>query len=82
MTATGKTDRMKLRDIGGTYSVEQLAKIRTALGPKRQPVSNIQQKLQAIWASVLEIDSKIIGLDDSLFHLGGDSITTDSGGYF
>ncbi|KAM4054540.1 AMP-binding enzyme [Hirsutella rhossiliensis] len=75
MTATGKVDRKRLREIGGSFSVEKLAEMRTAgQGPKRQPTSVAERCLQRIWAKVLSIGSARIGLDDSFFHLGGDSI--------
>lgn len=74
MTATGKMDRKQLREIGASFSVEQLAEMRTATGPKRQPTSEIEQSIQRIWAQILNIRATKIGLDDSFFHLGGDSV--------
>ncbi|KAI6765955.1 hypothetical protein HG530_007025 [Fusarium avenaceum] len=44
-------------------------------GPKRQPVTEVERKLHSIWSQVLSIDPSDIGLDDSLFHLGGDSVS-------
>ena len=76
MTATGKTDRKRLREIGGSFSVQKLAEMRTAgRGTKRQPTTQIERQMQRIWAQVLNIDPATIGLDDSFFQLGGDSIT-------
>ncbi|KAL4915959.1 hypothetical protein BDW62DRAFT_203115 [Aspergillus aurantiobrunneus] len=76
MTATGKTDRRRLREIGAQFSIEQLAEVRTAgRGPKRQPTCEAEQVMQKIWANVLNIDADTIGLDDSFFRLGGDSIS-------
>ncbi|KAI5457580.1 hypothetical protein BGZ63DRAFT_427622 [Mariannaea sp. PMI_226] len=75
MTATGKLDRKRLREIGGSFTVQQLAELRTAgKGPKRKPATHIEQEMQRIWADILNIDSATIGLDDSFFRLGGDSI--------
>ncbi|ODA82518.1 hypothetical protein RJ55_01025 [Drechmeria coniospora] len=75
MTVTGKLDRLRLRDIGGFLSVEKLAELRTASGPKRQPSSLTEKSMLKTWAQVLNIPYGKIGLDDSFFHLGGDSIT-------
>ena len=75
MTATGKTDRRRLREIGGSFSVQQLAEMQTAgRGTKRQPTTQVERQMQTIWAQVLNIDPATIGLDDSFFQLGGDSI--------
>ena len=43
-------------------------------GTKRQPTTQVEQQMQRIWAQVLNIDPATIGLDDSFFQLGGDSI--------
>ena len=76
MTATGKTDRKRLREIGGSFSVQKLAEMRTeGRGIKRQPTTEVERQIQRIWAQVLNIDPATIGLDDSFFQLGGDSIT-------
>jgi amino acid adenylation domain-containing protein len=42
--------------------------------PKRQPETPLERQLQQIWARVLDLDPGAIGLDDSFFHLGGDSV--------
>ncbi|KAK5991451.1 Nonribosomal peptide synthetase dtxS1 [Cladobotryum mycophilum] len=76
MTATGKMNRKQLREIGGTFSMQQLVQIQTAgRGEKRQPATELEQKIQRIWSQVLNVDLEMIGLDDSFFQLGGDSIT-------
>ncbi|KAF4439343.1 destruxin synthetase [Fusarium austroafricanum] len=73
-TATGKVNRKELRQIAASMSAEQLAKLRTSTGPKRQPVSHLQQTIHLLWSHVLKIEPDHIGLDDSFFHLGGDSV--------
>ncbi|KAF7572908.1 EntF, Non-ribosomal peptide synthetase module protein [Pyrenophora tritici-repentis] len=76
MTTSGKTDRKRLREIGATFSAQQLAELRTrSQGPKRQPSTDKEKAMQQLWAQVLNIDADSIGLDDSFFRLGGDSIT-------
>ncbi|EUC39879.1 hypothetical protein COCMIDRAFT_41693 [Bipolaris oryzae ATCC 44560] len=72
---SGKTDRRRLREIGASFSAQQLAELRMQnQGPKRQPVTAIEQTLQQLWAQVLGIDADTIGLDDNFLRLGGDSI--------
>ncbi|KAJ2979685.1 hypothetical protein NQ176_g3099 [Zarea fungicola] len=74
-TATGKMNRAALRQAVSAFSVQQLAQSRTSeQSLKQQPTSSSERCLQAIWATVLGIDASSIGLADSFFHLGGDSI--------
>ncbi|KFY29655.1 hypothetical protein V494_08572 [Pseudogymnoascus sp. VKM F-4513 (FW-928)] len=74
-TASGKMHRARLRQAGSAFSVQQLAESRTTeQSLKQQPASKAEQCMQAIWADVLNINASNIGLDDSFFHLGGDSI--------
>ncbi|KAJ4188794.1 Nonribosomal peptide synthetase 30 [Fusarium falciforme] len=75
-TATGKLHRMRLRAMGASYSLRQLADLRTEAtqGPKPQPTSELEAEMQQIWARVLSFEPQHIGLDDSFFRLGGDSI--------
>jgi acyl-CoA synthetase (AMP-forming)/AMP-acid ligase II len=49
MTRTGKTDRRQLHEIGASFSVQQLAEIRTAgQVTKRQPTCNTEKRIQRI----------------------------------
>ncbi|KAK1912719.1 Nonribosomal peptide synthetase dtxS1 [Pyrenophora teres f. teres] len=41
---------------------------------QQQPTSYGERKMQQLWAQVLSIEPDSIGLDDSFFRLGGDSI--------
>ncbi|CAA9959501.1 Non-ribosomal peptide synthetase [Pyrenophora teres f. maculata] len=75
ITTSGKIDRKRLQDIGASFTVQQLAEMRTSSqGPKRQPSTEVEQTMQQLWAQVLSIEPNSIGLDDSFFRLGGDSI--------
>ncbi|KAI0568723.1 EntF Non-ribosomal peptide synthetase module protein, partial [Pyrenophora tritici-repentis] len=75
-TTSGKTDRKRLREIGASFTAQQLAEMRTlSQDPKRQPATEAEQTMQQLWAHVLDIEQGSIGLDDSFFRLGGDSIT-------
>ncbi|KAF4459939.1 Enniatin synthase [Fusarium albosuccineum] len=73
-TATGKTDRKQLRELGSKFSIDQLVMAKSSGLPKVQPTTPMQIKMQAIWAAVLALDVSLIGLDDSFIQLGGDSI--------
>ncbi|EUC27911.1 hypothetical protein COCCADRAFT_110508 [Bipolaris zeicola 26-R-13] len=76
MTASRKTDRRRLREIGASFSAQQLVEMRTrSEGPKRQPRTRDERTMQHLWAKVLGIEAESIGLDDNFFRLGGDSIT-------
>jgi amino acid adenylation domain-containing protein len=74
-TSSRKTDRRRLREIGASFSAQQLANMRTASeGAKRAPSTEAERTMQQLWAQVLGIAPDSIGLDDSFFRLGGDSI--------
>ncbi|KAL1799672.1 hypothetical protein ACET3X_000014 [Alternaria dauci] len=75
LTTSAKVDRQRLRRIGSSFSAQQLAQLRThGDGPKRQPETEREKTLHGLWAQVLGIDASLIGMDDSFFSLGGDSI--------
>jgi aryl carrier-like protein len=75
MTTSRKTDRKRLREIGASFSAQQLAELQTASkDAKRAPSTEAEQTMQQLWAQVLNIAPDSIGLDDSFFRLGGDSI--------
>jgi len=75
LATTFKTDRKRLREFGSSLSSQELAALKTAgQGPKEQPTTQLERQMQTIWARVLQIDADAIGLDDSFFKLGGDSI--------
>ncbi|RSL49592.1 hypothetical protein CEP54_012351 [Fusarium duplospermum] len=75
-TTTGKLHRMRLRAMGASYSLRQLADLRTEAtqGSKPQPTSEVESEMQQIWARDLSFEPQRIGLDNSFFRLGGDSI--------
>ncbi|KAG6038307.1 putative NRPS-like protein biosynthetic cluster [Claviceps citrina] len=75
ITATGKLDRRRLRDIGACFAAQQLAET-TSRNPESvgQPTSEAELVLQGIWARVLNMDASTIRLGDNFFRLGGDSM--------
>lgn len=76
VTPTGKLDRKRLREIGMSFTMQELlSELQSSeLSTKRQPTTTIEMQTQQIWAKVLNIDPLTIGLDDSFTPLGGDSI--------
>ncbi|KAL7940855.1 hypothetical protein V8C42DRAFT_349180 [Trichoderma barbatum] len=75
MTPTGKMNRRRLREIGAAFPMKQLVEIQTGEGLKQPPTTNLEQQIQKIWSEVLNMDASMIGIYDSFFQLGGDSIT-------
>ncbi|OJJ34576.1 hypothetical protein ASPWEDRAFT_173984 [Aspergillus wentii DTO 134E9] len=71
LTKTAKTDRRRLRDA----AVERLNAYTARQGEKRPPSTETESTLQHVWARVMNIEPQRIGIDDSFFRLGGDSIT-------
>jgi amino acid adenylation domain-containing protein len=73
-TATGKTDRRRLRGIGQAMTTEQLAAQNLSRGEHRPPSTVREWQLAGLWANVLRIEASSIGADDSFLRVGGDSI--------
>ncbi|KAL6810263.1 hypothetical protein J3E69DRAFT_377705 [Trichoderma sp. SZMC 28015] len=74
-TPTGKIDRRKLREIGSSFSLQDLADLRTtSASPKRMPSLDEEQQIQSLWSQVLHLKLPSIGLDDTFVQLGGDSL--------
>ncbi|KAJ3498686.1 hypothetical protein NLG97_g931 [Lecanicillium saksenae] len=76
MTATGKVDRKRLQHIGSSLSVREIGAFSGAQVREWKPAeSETERRLQALWAEVLNITPESIGIYDSFFRLGGDSIS-------
>ena len=75
MGLTGKVDRKVLRKTLVEISDERLAAYSLMDGPKVAPDTVTGLKLRSLWANVLKRDSSAIGIHDSFFRLGGDSIS-------
>ncbi|PHH70627.1 hypothetical protein CDD80_5882 [Ophiocordyceps camponoti-rufipedis] len=69
MTAAGKTDRRRLREMGAAVAAAQ----RQAVA-EQQPTSSLELKLQHILARVLGLETACVGPQDCFFRLGGDSL--------
>ena len=66
VNANGKTDRKALAEMVQTRVMERQS--------IRQAVTPAERAMQGIWAHALDLASDKIGLDDSFFRLGGDSL--------
>ncbi|PYH86079.1 nonribosomal peptide synthase [Aspergillus uvarum CBS 121591] len=75
-TINGKLDRRSLRDLAADLSAETLISfsLASANTVKREPTTAAEKTIVNIWVQVLKISYETIGLDDSFFQLGGDSI--------
>jgi aryl carrier-like protein len=75
LSPTGKTDRRRLRERLALSPIQDLTTPHSSSIEKRKPLTPKEKSLQMIWASVLDMDSELIGLDDNFIQLGGDSIS-------
>ncbi|KAM5469141.1 NRPS cluster protein [Microsporum audouinii] len=76
LTTNGKADRQRLHSVGSSFTNEQLAQANNQQSQARRvPSSARERKLQQLWSSILKVDGSQIGLDDSFFRLGGDSVS-------
>lgn len=74
LSATGKTDRKKLREMIAGLSADDFAAFSVTEMVFRAPKTEIQRTLQAIWCSILKLSSNSVGLDSHWFRCGGDSV--------
>lgn len=77
MTASGKTDRRALGELGKAYIPPSITEL------SEQPLSDVtltkdESSLREIWAGLLNIDRDLISPKHSFSGLGGDSIKTMS----
>ncbi|KAK5988791.1 Nonribosomal peptide synthase atnA [Cladobotryum mycophilum] len=74
LTATGKTDRRRLKAIGASKTAQELAALTQSGDDRRQPNTDMECVMQKLWAGILNISADSISADDSFFRIGGDSI--------
>lgn len=74
LNSSGKLDRVQLRRIGSELSEAQLRQYSLAATTKQPPSTNTELMLQDLWSKILGISIDSIGLRDSFFRLGGDSV--------
>lgn len=70
-----KMDMKTLQLAASQLSQEQIANYSLISKNKRAPETEIEKRVQALWASLLKLPPASIGLDDSFLRIGGDSIT-------
>ncbi|KAH8672362.1 non-ribosomal peptide synthetase [Ilyonectria robusta] len=74
MTATGKIDRRRLRQIGSSLTTGDIAALAQSDGEGLPPQSEMERAMQGLWADALSMDPDTITRDSSFFRIGGDSI--------
>ncbi|PHH92901.1 hypothetical protein CDD83_3732 [Cordyceps sp. RAO-2017] len=74
LTASGKTDRPKLRQLARQAGMGDYVQAKTDT-EFVQPMKPEELKMRELWARVLRVDEASIGTKHNFFHLGGDSIT-------
>ncbi|KGO55086.1 AMP-dependent synthetase/ligase [Penicillium expansum] len=72
---TGKTDRRRLREIGGSLTLAQLANMQPTRKQARKVNTDNEELLQQMWAHVLGVEPDVIYATDHFLRLGGDSIS-------
>ncbi|GKZ51836.1 nonribosomal peptide synthase, partial [Aspergillus brasiliensis] len=74
VTATGKTDRRRLREMAKDVTWDQLIST-DSHGPDRcQPGTEMEIQLQILWGTVLGVERSLIGAHDNFMRVGGDSV--------
>jgi amino acid adenylation domain-containing protein len=73
LTSSGKVDRVSLKGHARVLLSNALSRVPDI--EKRSPGNQKERMMRSLWARVLGIDEKSIGLDDNFFRLGGDSIS-------
>lgn len=74
LTHAGKTDRRRLRQIGSSFTHGQLAKMQPSRREVKKPSTEMEKRLQGLWAEIIGIEPEAIFSEDSFLQLGGDSI--------
>ncbi|KAJ5116729.1 hypothetical protein N7456_001077 [Penicillium angulare] len=73
---SGKIDRRLLRETAAAMSQRDLHTFAcsTEEKEKRAPTTSSEEKLQQVYADILQIQPTAIGMDDTFLRLGGDSV--------
>jgi amino acid adenylation domain-containing protein len=76
LLTSGKIDRGKLTGIVTKIPTEQvkLYSLSEFQGEKEKPRTRMERILHKLWSQVLVVDDTSIGINDSFFRLGGDSV--------
>lgn len=77
-TLSGKLDRRRLKQEIASRTFPELAQyessVNTAVATIQLPGTDAERELQAIWSRVLRVPAESIGVNQSFYHFGGDSI--------
>ncbi|KAF3024780.1 nrps [Neopestalotiopsis sp. 37M] len=73
LLVSAKTDRKRLRELGASMSRRDVAAFANALVQRREPSTEMEQKLVTIWGDVLGPDADL-SATDNFFAVGGDSL--------
>jgi acyl-coenzyme A synthetase/AMP-(fatty) acid ligase len=71
LTLSKKTDRKALQNLWAKLTPKQILPYQAAPAVLRPPASVTERILQGLWAQVLKIDPKLIGLDTQFTRVGG-----------
>lgn len=74
LTNNGKLDRRQLRGVVSALSLEDLEAYSAPVTARTKPSTPMEHCLQQIWTAVLDRPVNTIGVEDSFFRLGGDSL--------
>ncbi|KAF2257475.1 CoA-dependent acyltransferase, partial [Lojkania enalia] len=74
INASGKLDRRAVRDQLGLMPRDALSSFAGSPGGKQLPTTAMERKLQSLWATTLALAPEAVGINDSFFRLGGDSV--------
>lgn len=76
LSPSGKADRKTLRQTASNLGRETLEMyLNNSTAEKREPITEQERFVRANFATALSLHEEAIGVDDSFFALGGDSIT-------
>ncbi|KAL4901150.1 hypothetical protein BDW74DRAFT_182005 [Aspergillus multicolor] len=74
-TASSKLDRRTIKQMLESLPEEVLFQYSLSNSSSVAPTTEMEKKLQALWASVLNVDLDRVGVQDHFLHSGGDSFT-------
>ncbi|GFF89307.1 nonribosomal peptide synthetase 12 [Aspergillus lentulus] len=74
-TDSGKGDRRRLKEVIEQHTWAELIPCGASSFSKAKPSTDVEEKLHATWAHVLGLPGDSIGVNDSFYDLGGDSIS-------
>ncbi|OGM40736.1 hypothetical protein ABOM_011048 [Aspergillus bombycis] len=74
-TASGKIDRKRLKEYTASLSLDDLKKYTAAKHDKKPPSTEHEKVIHGFVARLLGLKPEAVGVEDTLFTLGGDSIT-------